>query len=366
MTRLPTVTGRSRSGAARAPSRSRPAGPRRIRAASDPRESGLLPAARGLALALVLVCAGTLPLSASAQPAYPAKPVRLVVGFAAGGIADITARAVAQRLGERMGQPFVVDNRPGAGGIVAADLVAKAEPDGHTLLLLTNGNAVSVSLFRSLPFDTVRDFAPVALLGTFDLVVVASADSKLRSIADVIAAAKAAGGRFNVATINPGSTQHLSAEFFRLSAAIAMTTVPYKATPAVLAAVRGGEVDAAFEVLGPMLPQIRGGALRALAVTGAHRFPGLPDVPTMQESGIANYNVSSWNALAAPAATSAAVVQRLNGEVNAVLAIPELRRQLQDLGVVAQGGSPEVLRALLASEIPRWRDVIERARIERQ
>lgn len=303
--------------------------------------------------------------SAGAQ-SFPAKPVRIVVGFGAGGVADVTARIVAEKLSARLGQQVLVENRPSAGGIVAAETVAKAEPDGHTLLLMSNGNAVSASLFKSLPYDTLKDFAPISTLGFFDIAVVVNADSKIASMADLLAYARANPGKLNIGTINVGSTQHLSAELFKAMAGVDAVTVPFKGSPAVVTALRGNDVQVAFDMLAPIMPQAKSGAVKILAVTSDRRFPGLPDVPTVAESGVTGYQASSWNALAAPARTPQPVVDRLNAEIQAVLAMPEVKDRLQGLGVTARGSTPGELRALLAADVEKWRRVIETAKIERQ
>ena len=301
-----------------------------------------------------------------AQPAYPTKPITLIVPFAPGGIADITARTVAQAMGASLGQTIVVDNRPSAGSIVASQAVAKAAPDGYTLLLMSNANAVSASLFKKLPFDAVKDFAPVSTLGFFELVVCVARESRFKTLRELIAHGKANPGKLTLATINVGSTQHLSAELFKSRTGIDAVVVPYKGSPAVLTALRGGEVDAAFEILGPTLPQITGGALRALAVTGDQRNAALPDVPTAIEQGVANYDVESWNALAAPAGTPPAVIERLNRAVQEAIAKPDVKKRLGELGVRAQGGTPAQQARLLAGEIKRWHEVIVAAKIEPQ
>jgi len=223
-----------------------------------------------LLLGAVLGAAG----ESSAQ-GYPAKPIRLIVGFAPGGVADVSARIVAQKLGERLGQAVVVDNRPSAGGIIAADAVAKADADGYSLLLMSNGNAVSASLFRALPYDTLADFAPISTLGFFDVAVVASGASLIDSMKDLMAFAKANPGKLNIATINVGSTQNLSAELFKSMAGVDATIVPFKGSPAVITALRGNEVQVAFEMLAPVIAQAKDGSVRILAVTGDRRFPGL-------------------------------------------------------------------------------------------
>ncbi len=312
--------------------------------------------------AVVLAAAGSI---ASAQ-GYPTRPVKLLVPFAAGGVADITARVLAQKMSETMGQQMLVENRPSAGGILASEAVAKAEPDGYTLLFITNGNAVSATLFRSLPYDTVGDFSPVSTVGFFDLVLVVNSDSKIGSVRDLMAFAKANPDKLSIGTINIGSTQNLAAELFKSMSGIDALVVPFKATPAVITALKGGDVQVAFEILAPVLGQIRGGSLKALAVTSERRYPGLPNVPTVAESGVSGYQASSWNGVAAPARTSRAIVDRLNREVNAAAAAPEVRQRLQELGVEARAGTPEALGALLVAEIAKWKAVIERAKIEKQ
>ena len=313
-----------------------------------------------------LCAALTIGGAAALAQTYPSKPVRILVPFAPGGVGDISARVLAQKMSETMGQQVLVENRPGAGGVVASETVAKAAPDGHTLLLLTNGQAVSVSLFKSLPYDAVSDFAPVSTVGLFDMVVLVNAEWKIGSVGELIAAAKMSPGKLNIGTINPGGTQHLAAELFKSMAGIDVQTVPFKGTPAVLTALRGNEVQAAFEFIAPALAQIKAGTLRPLAVTSKRRFSGLPDVPTVAESGVAGYEASAWNGIAAPAKTPRPIVERLNKEVNAALAAPEVRQRLHGLGVEAQGSTPEQFREFLVAEIAKWKDVIERAKIEKQ
>jgi len=297
---------------------------------------------------------------------YPARPVRLIVPFGAGGVADITARVVSQHMTTSMGQQVLVENRPSAGGIVASEAVAKADPDGYTLLFLTNGNAVSVSLFKSLPYDTVADFAPVSTVGFFDLVLVVDAGSSIRSVRELLVYSKANPNRLNIGTINPGSTQNLAAELFKSMSGLDAQVVPFKATPSVITALKGNDVQAAFEILAPVMALIKGGTLRPLAVTSDKRYPGLPDVPTIAESGVPGYQASSWNAVAVPAKTPKPVIERLNREINAAVAAPEVRKRLGELGVEARAGTPEALHALLVSDIAKWKGVIERAKIEKQ
>ena len=292
-----------------------------------------------------------------AQAGYPTRAITLVVPFAPGGIADITARTVAQAMAAELGQTVVIDNRPSAGSIVASSAVAQARPDGHTLLLMSNGNAVSASLFAKLPFDIERDFVPITTLGFFDLAVFAAAGSPHASLGAVVADARARPGALTIGTVSAGSTQNLAAQLFKTVAGIDAVVVPYKATPALVVALRNGEVDVAFEILGPMLPQLQAKAVEALAVTSARRFPGLPAVPTVQEAGVTGYQVSSWNGLAAPRGTPAAVIERLNQAARHAVASPAVQARLEPLGVRLQAGAPGQLAQLLASEIVRWREV---------
>ena len=302
----------------------------------------------------------------AAAQVFPGKPVKIVVPFGAGGVADLTARIVAQKLSESLGQPVVVDNRPGAGGVVAGDMVAKSEPDGHTLLLMSNATAVSAGLFKSLPFDAVRDFTPVSTLGFFDIAIITPADSKFKTLGELLAFAKANPGKLNLGSINIGSTQNLVAELFKTSAGADMQIVPFNGTPAVITALRGGQIDAAVEILGPVLPQIRSNALRAVSVTGVKRAAVLSDVPTAKESGLPTFVASSWNALAAPAKTPAAVIARLNKEIAAALDSPDVKKKLADLNVEARASSSEQAAELLVSETRRWGEVITRAKIQAQ
>jgi tripartite-type tricarboxylate transporter receptor subunit TctC len=297
---------------------------------------------------------------------FPSRPLKIIVPFGAGGVADLTARTVAQKLSQSLGVSVVVENKPGAGGVVASDTVAKAEPDGHTLLLMSNASAVSATLFKSLPYDTVRDFAPVSTLGFFDIAIVAPAESKFKSLAELLAYARANPGKLNIGSINIGSTQNLAAELFKTHVGADMQIVPFNGTPAVINALRGGQIDAAVEILAPVMGQIKGGALRALAVTSEKRTALLPDVPTAKESGLPNYLASSWNALAAPAKTPKDVVMRLNRDITAALQSPEVRNRLHELNVEARASTPEQAHELLVGEIKRWDEVIQRANIPKQ
>lgn len=315
---------------------------------------------------LCALAAACVALPAARAADFPSRAVRIVVPNAPGGAADITARAVGEHMARTLGQPVVIDNRPGAGGVVAGQAVASAAADGHTLLLISSGSAVSQALFKSLPYDTLKAFTPVALLASFDLVIVAKEGGEFKTLGDLVAFAKAQPGKVNLGTPNIGTTQHLAAELFKSAAGLDLQVVPYKGTPDVVTAIRGGQLQAGLDILSPLLSQIQGKALRALAVTGARRSRALPDVPTAQEAGVKGLNAASWNGLAAPAGTPAAVVARLNQAVNAALADAGVRQKLEALNLDPHPGSPQDAAALLAGDIRRWSDVIATAKIERQ
>ena len=306
------------------------------------------------------------PLAASAQTSFPTKPLRIVVPNAPGGAADLTARAVGQKMSQGLGQPVVIDNKPGAGGVVAGDMVAKAPPDGHTLLLISSGTAVSATLFKTLPFDTIADFTPVAQLASFDLVIVVPSGGRFKTLAELVAWGKANPGKLNIGTPNIGTTQHLAAELFKSQAEVDAQIVPFNGTPAVINALRGSQIDAGLDILSPLLAQIKSGDLLPLAITGKRRSRVLPDVPTAQEAGIAGFDVTSWNGLAVPVKTPKAVVERLHREINAALNDAGVKKQLLDLNLDPQPGTAEQAVLLLANDIKRWNDVIVRAKIPRQ
>jgi tripartite-type tricarboxylate transporter receptor subunit TctC len=296
----------------------------------------------------------------------PSRPIRIVVPFGPGGVADLTARAVAQRISERLGQPAVIDNRPGAGGIVAGQQLMAAPADGHTLLVASNGTAISKALFRQLPFDPLADFVPVVTMGAFPIAVVVAPNSPDRDIAGLLARLRANPGKLNIGSITAGSTQNLSAELFKIRSDTKFETIAFPATPALTTALIRGDVDAAFEITGPIWGQIQSGALRVLAVTSATRAENLPDVPTLAEAGVTNYDVASWNALVARAGTPPEAVAAYNAAVNAALGTPEQRATLTEVGVEPRGGTPAEMGQLLAADTARWTEVIEKAGIPRQ
>ena len=320
-----------------------------------------------MSLTMLVLLALALPgCQALADTKYPSKAVRIVVPFAAGGVADITARIIAERLGARLGGRFYVENQPGAGGIAAARTVIASPPDGLTLALLSNGTAISVSLFSHLPYDPLKDFAPISSLGFFDFIFATSADSKFRTLADVIAAAKAKPGSLNVGTINIGSTQNLSAELFKTTADVDFVIIPYRGTPEVLVSAMQGNLALMIDSYSAMKGNLADGKIRALASTGPARSESTPDLPTVRESGVADYDVVSWNALFAPAGTPPEVIGILNRALQEILAEPDVRKKLLELGIEARAGTPEEISDRLKSDIDKWRKVIEKAGIQRQ
>jgi len=319
---------------------------------------------RTLRTALVaLAGAATLALATTADaqaPTYPTKPIRIVVPFPAGGATDILARAAAQRLTEAWGQSVVVDNRPGAGGNIGAELVAKSAPDGYTLLMGTVGtHAINASLYAKMPYDHVKDFAPVILVAGVPNVLVVNPAVPANSVQELIAYAKANPGKLNFASSGAGTSIHLSGELFKVMAGVQMTHVPYKGSAPALQDLIGGQVQLMFDNLPPSLPQIKAGKLRALGVTSATRAPALPDTPTIAESGLTGFEASSWFGLLAPAGTPPAVIARLNGEIATWLGTPEAKEKLLALGANAAGGTPEDFAKHIAAETAKWAKVVK-------
>jgi len=318
-----------------------------------------------LTLSLALVASAS---SLAQTPAFPTKTIKIVVPNAAGGAADITARTVGQKLAEALGQAVVIENKPSAGGIVAGEMVARAEPDGHTMLLISSGTAVSASLFKSLPFDTLKDFTPVSKLATFDLVIASAEGGRFKTFADLLAYGRANPGKLNIGTPQVGTTQNLAAELFLSSSGLSAQIVPFNGTPPVITALRGGSVDAMVEIVGPLMPQIKSNAVRPLALLGDKRAASMPDVPAVREAGgpLAKFQASSWNGLAVPAHTPREVVLRLSREIQAIMEMPDVKKRLSDANLNAQGSTPEQAADVLAADIRRWHEVIVKAKIDKQ
>jgi tripartite-type tricarboxylate transporter receptor subunit TctC len=317
-------------------------------------------------IAAVAILLGALSLNSSAQT-YPAKPVKILVGFAPGGAADILWRILAERLTERLKQQVIIENRPAAGGIIAGQAVAKASPDGYTLLQVGSSIfGIGPALFKSLPYDPVSDFQMVSQVAYFGYAVVTQSSSKYHSVRDVIAEAKSSPGKINIGTIVVGSGQYLAAELLKSVAGIDAAIIPFKSSGELITALKSNDVHIAIETLPPVMPHIKNGAFRAIAVTSGQRAPLLPDAATMMESGVPGYDLVIWNGLAAPLKTPQSIVNLLNRELNAIVGLPEVQKKLLDLGFVAKGGTPEEFRALLIKDIAKWKDIIERAKIEKQ
>ncbi len=314
---------------------------------------------------LHLAAAAALPVSArkaSAQ-AYPTRPVRLIVGYSAGGTADIVARIIAQRLTERLGQPVVVENKPGATTNIATQAVIGAAPDGHTLLYVTAANATNASLYSSLPFNFIRDIMPVAGLVEFTLVLVVNAALPVHSIGEFVAYAKANPNKISMASFGVGTTSHLSGELLKLVTGIDIVHVPYRGGAPMITDLVTGQVQAAFDALPESLPHIRTGALRPLAVTTAARAESLPDVPTIGDT-IPGYEASSWAGLGAPRGTPPAVIETLRREAAAALADPAIRARLNDLGSAPWPLGPDAFGAYIAAETEKWAKVVKFAGVK--
>ena len=298
--------------------------------------------------------------------AYPNRPVRFILPFGAGGVADVTSRLIAEKLGEKLGQRFVIENQPGAGGINAARSVLSTPADGYTLGLVTNGTAISVPLFKALPFDPVKEFAPISTLGYFDLVFVANGQSKFRTLQDFVAAAREQPGKLNVGTINVGGTQNLGAELFKSTAGVDFQVVPYRGSPEIIVGLLRNDVDLMVDFYAALRAGLQDGKLRALAVSSVKRSPILPDIPTVQEAGIRDYEVTSWNGMFAPQGTPREVIDLLNRSLQDILAIPEVKKQCADVGIEAKASTPDELATRLRQDIEKWSKVIERAGIPKQ
>lgn len=320
-------------------------------------------AATALALGLASALAAA---PAHAQTKYPSGPLKLVVPFAAGGVADTSSRLVMEKLGDRLGQRIVIENVPGPGGIQAARNVLNAPADGLTLALLTNGTAISVALFKQLPFDPLTQFQPVSALGFFEFVLITGGSSPYKSLGDILKAARAQPGKLNIGTIVAGSTQHLTSELFRSSANIDIRHVPFKSAPDLLLSTMRNDVELMVEALASTKSNLDDGRVRALAVTSPTRSPALPNVPTVAESGVPGFDVVSWNAVYVKAGTPADIVRTLNAAMREALADKELGAKLLALGVEGRATSPEEIGERMKSDIAKWAAVIEKAGIEKR
>jgi tripartite-type tricarboxylate transporter receptor subunit TctC len=315
--------------------------------------------------ALLTALLALAPLNA-AQAAWPEKPIKLVLPFGAGGVADVTARILADKLGQKLNQRVVVENMPGPGGIAAARAVITAPPDGYTMAYVTNGTAISVASFKSLPFDPVKDFAPVSMVGTFDLVFVVNAQSEYKTLGDFLKAARANPGKLNIGTIAVGGTQNLGAELFKSAANLNVQIVPYKNSPDIVVALLRNDVQMMIDFPPAVRGQVADGKLRILATSSPKPSPLLPGVPTVDQAGVKGYEVISWNSVGFPKETPKDVIAIMNKAMREVLATPDVKEQYAQVGVVAQSSTPAEVTARLTSDIKKWNDVIDKAGIPRK
>jgi tripartite-type tricarboxylate transporter receptor subunit TctC len=315
-------------------------------------------AKQGLTAALLLIA-----VQALAQ-GYPSRPVKLLVGVPPGGPTDTVARTIAPELGEALGQPLVVENRPGASGVIATDAVAKAQPDGHTLAFIYITHATNPSLIAKLPYDTLRDFAPVSLVGRQSMVLLANPAFAANSVQELVAAAKAAPGRIDYGASDAGSAPHLAAELFKMMAGVDLTPIYYKGTAPALTDLLAGQIPVMFVSNISALPHVKAAKLKALGVTGAQRTPLAPDIPTIAESGLAGYEAYGWYGIAAPARTPGAVIARLQAEVARIAQSPAMKARLAAQGLELVGNSPAEFEAFIRAEIDKWRAVLKAAGIK--
>lgn len=312
-----------------------------------------------------LVASFAVNLPARAQSDYPNRPVHLIVPYGPGGVADVNMRIVADKLSERLKQPFVVENRPGAGSIVAAKAVATAAPDGYTVLMTGNNSAIAAALFEALPYNILTDFASTSTTGFFDLLILTKAGSPLKSVQEFVNAARANPGKMNIATTPPGSTQNLAAELLRSMAGINVAIVTFRTSGDMMTALLRGDIDVAFEFYAAASGLIANKQLIAVASTGPKRSVYLPDVPTVQESGVKDYEALSWTGISVPAATPQPVVQVLTKAINDVLPAPAVQEKARTLGLEVRGSTPEEMTARMKNDIAKWSAVIEKAGIQK-
>ena len=305
-------------------------------------------------------------LPALAQTTYPERAIKIYQGFAPGGNADAIARAIGVEMGKALGQPIVVEAQSGAGGTIASTTVARAKPDGYTLLLATGGHAVAGALYNTLPSKTAADFDMVSTVTYFPFLIVVNASSKFQNFREVVAAAQAAPGTVAYGSAGIGSTHHLAGELLARMAKAPMMHVPYRGDAAALTALLAGDVPFIIAPPTAVMSNIQAGKLRALATTGPQRWPGLPSVPTVAEQNVPGYDVRSWAGLMAPAGTPRPVIERLNAETAKALQAPAVRQRLEDMGGEARGSTPDEMKAMVARELDRWTQVVADAKIPKQ
>jgi tripartite-type tricarboxylate transporter receptor subunit TctC len=311
------------------------------------------------AFAIVLALSG----SASGQ-SWPAKPIRMIVPYTPGGYTDLMARTVGQKLSEALGQPIIFENKPGANAIIGTDVVAKAPPDGYTIGTVIAAHAVNATLNPKLPYDTLKDFSYVSLMSVAPLIMIAHPSLPANNMKELIALAKAKPGELNFASSGVGAAAHLTMEMFKSRTGINMQHVPYKGTAGALQDTVGGRINVMFDVVGPLMPQVRSGNVKALAVTAKERIPAAADVATMAEQGVPDFISGTWAGIIAPAGTPKEIVDRIAAETKKALADPAMRDKLAEQGIVAVGNTPDEFRAFVAEEVARWGTVIKDAGIK--
>ena len=297
---------------------------------------------------------------------WPSRTIRMIVGFGPGGGTDIAARFVAQPLSEIFGQPVVVENRPGAGGTTAAETVARSPQDGYTALMMSNAHAISAVMYKTLPYDPVKDFQMVSMVATAGLVLVTAPDFPANNLAELLALVRANPGKFNFGSAGVGTTQQFAGELLKQTAGLDIVHVPYRTTPAAVTGLLGKDVSFIFELVQAVQGQIQTGALKAIAVTSPERNPILPNVPTFAEAGMPGYEVTSWYGVAVPAGTPAPIVDKMNKAMRALLATESVRKQVLGLGAAVRSSTPEELQTHIASEIAKWNVVREKAGIPQE
>jgi len=295
---------------------------------------------------------------------FPSRTVKIVMGFGPGGLGDIAGRAIGEVMSKTIGQPVIIENMPGAGGATAALAVARAAPDGHSMLWVSSQNAIAPSMFKALPYDWSRDFTPIGPMATFDFVLFVHKDSPLKTVRDVINAAKKNPEKFNFGSIAVGTAQNLSTLKFASMAGLSVPTVPFRTTGEVMTGLISGNIQAAFETIPGVIGLINSGEMRAIGVSSTKRNPFLPDVPTIAESGVPNYLTYSWNGMVAPAKTPPNVVMRINKEINSAIATPEIQKRFRDLIMEPRTGTPEDLRKIYETDVTVWRNIITEAKIQ--
>ncbi len=318
---------------------------------------------RCTAALVALACVAAPGDIAQAAGDYPRQPIRILVPYGPGGAGDMTIRLLANKLSQNLKQPFVIENRPGAGGIAAMRAVLSAPADGYTLGEMGNGQAISMSLFQSLPYNMLKDFTQISVAANFAMLLVVPPTSPYKTVRDVIDAARKAPGKLNLGAINPGSTQNLSAYLFQQVSEAEFTIVTYRTTPDLVTALLRGDVDLGFDYFAGLESTIGPDKLRVIATSGEERDPLLKDVPTAKESGLPDYVVTSWNGVGAPAGVPAEIITALSAEIRRALAAPDVRERMLRLGLQARGSTPEEMRNRMAADAAKWREVIEKAGI---